>query len=127
MVAVERTAGGDGLEVERVETGMTEPDASHRRYGRSWLGQSDLVGQLQQTEDRLLLLRPVELFERSRQMAASASDGGSTCTVEPVRSCVRLHPGHIEANKQLLDQQTIIEDDTLSRCHAVTGRRDRDR
>ncbi|MGH9092592.1 MAG: hypothetical protein ACRDZR_14635 [Acidimicrobiales bacterium] len=44
-------------------------------------------------------------------MTSSAGHGGATCSVVPVRGGMQLRSMPIEADEQLFDQQSVVEDD----------------
>ena len=81
----------------------------HHRHGHSGIRKADVVAQCQKTPDCSPLLLGVELGERSRQVAASASDRCPTSPVVPVGGGVSA-PGIGKPDEELLDQDSIVED-----------------
>ena len=87
-----------------------------RSLSRRW--EPNVVGQLEKTEDRTVLLAAVEAFERSRQPSAGASDGHAARPVVPVGGGVHRDVVGCEPDEQLLDQEPIVEHDSFNRLHA---------
>lgn len=107
-----------GFEVQQVESLVTLGQLGHDRNRRSWIRQSNRVGQNQQTADRIRLPRGVQPEERPRQVPSGAGDRGPAGSVVPLRSGVVLTI-LVQTDEDLLDQESVVEDDPASVGHLL--------
>ena len=74
------------------------------------------AAEIEEAQDRLLLLVPLQLLERSGQMATCSQQGCTTCPVVPVEGRVQDdRPAFGEADQQPFNEQPVVEDNQL-RC-----------
>ena len=99
------------LDVEQIELRMASRKLRHRRHSRARIRQPDVFSQLEKAEDRSLLLCEPNPLKGSRKVAAAAGDRCTASAVVPIRSRVdaRTPASPIEAGKEFLDQQAVVE------------------
>ena len=107
---IEHESRGDCLEVQEVETRMAFGKFRHHRDRRSRVGDADGVREEQEATDGGALVWFVEIDERARQVPTGSMDSGPTSPVVPVSRRVEFAI-QVEADKDFLDQQPIIEHD----------------
>ncbi len=90
---------------------MPARDPNHHWHGRAGVRERYVFPQLEQADDRSLLLSCFQFVERAGQVPARAEDRGTTGAVVPVRGRVKLGPGFRETGEELLDQQPVVDDD----------------
>lgn len=96
---------------------MSPGDVDHGGNRRARVEQSDVRTQREQAEDRPSLLVGRQFLERSGQTTTGAGHGGTACPVVPVDGRVQgeIGSGVSEPYQELLDQETVIEDDNAFR------------
>lgn len=94
----------------------------HDRHRLSRVRQSDVLAKFEQAQNRSFLFLRSQLFEWPGQVTARADDSGTARAVVPVRRREQRWPAptSVEPDKQLLDQQPVVqEDDELARHAAL--------
>jgi hypothetical protein len=78
-----KLSNGHDLEVEQVEPWVAARNVGNDGDGRTGIGQTDVIGQFKQAEDRPILFSVGELSEGSEKVAGSPSDGCTAgCSVK---------------------------------------------
>lgn len=103
---------GDGLKVEEIEARVSSGHGDHGRNSRAGVGQPDVRAQVEQAEDGSSLLVAGKLLKWPGEMAAGGCDGGAAGPVVPVGGRVQRETlsGVREPHQELLDQETVVED-----------------
>ena len=92
----------------------------HHGNRRPRVGESDGVGQQQQATNRGRLVLVIETKKWTREMPPGSADRGTAGAVVPVRRGVALTLD-LDPDQELLDQETIVEDDPGDGGHLLIG------
>lgn len=88
---------------------MSARKRCHLRHGSPWVGQGDVVSEHEKAGDSRALALLIQLTKWPGQMASRSECGRPVGSVVPVRRCREEKTLKAKADKELLDQQPIIE------------------
>lgn len=103
---------------------MTPGDPRHNRHEGSRVWKIDVIPELQEAQNRLLLLSARESLEGARKPAARTGNGCARGAVVPIRSRREARPTapEVESDKELFDQQAVVEKHDCRSRHALLVR-----